>query len=119
MLFGKHAVRKLKRAQVLLAADGFSANRRRTDSQDRLACSVSLTSSPAKGSSVQRARPVGALEQVVATNRASSLPDRDRRKITNNRMVTVRLGNEQAWQREKLGQLIQPWHFRLLGSMNP
>ena len=37
--------------------------------------SVSLTSSPANSSRVQRARPSGGLEQAVATSRASPLPE--------------------------------------------
>src|ERR1035437_7931306 len=53
----------------------FSARRRRTVSRDMLSCSVSLTIAPANSSSVQRARPSGALEQAVATRRASSLPE--------------------------------------------
>src|SRR5882762_7574961 len=53
----------------------FSARRRRTVSRETLSCSVSLTNSPARSSSVQRARPLGGLEQAVATSRASSLPE--------------------------------------------
>ena len=53
----------------------FSAKRRRTVSRERLVCSVSLTSSSANSSSVQRARPAGGVEQAVATSRASSLPE--------------------------------------------
>src|SRR6516165_10489858 len=53
----------------------FSAKRRRTVSREILACSVRRTSSPAKSSSVQRARPAGGLEQAVATSSACSLPD--------------------------------------------
>ncbi len=52
----------------------FSARRRRTVSRDSSPCSVSLTISPANSSRVQRARPVGGLEQAVATSSASSLP---------------------------------------------
>src|SRR5215470_12008464 len=44
----------------------FSAKRRRTVSREMLSCSVSLTSSSAKSSSVHRARPSGGLEQAVA-----------------------------------------------------
>jgi len=43
----------------------FSAKRRRTVSREMLVCSVRRTSSPAKSSSVQRARPAGGLEQAV------------------------------------------------------
>src|SRR5215831_11203372 len=53
----------------------FSAKRRRTVSRETPSCSVSLTSSPANSSSVQRQRPAGGLEQAVATSRASSLPE--------------------------------------------
>src|SRR5271167_2521295 len=53
----------------------FSARRRRTVSRERLPCSVSLTSSSANSSRVQRARPSGGFEQAVATSRASSLPE--------------------------------------------
>src|SRR6266516_4924454 len=53
----------------------FSAKRRRTVSREMLSCSVSLTSSSANSSRVQRARPSGGLEQAVATSRASSLPE--------------------------------------------
>jgi hypothetical protein len=53
----------------------FSAKRRRTVSRQTLSCSVSLTSSSASSSSVQRARPSGGFEQAVATSRASSLPE--------------------------------------------
>src|ERR1039458_8114062 len=53
----------------------FSAKRRRTVSRDMLSCSVSLTIAPADSSSGQGARPSGALEQAVATRRASSLPE--------------------------------------------
>jgi hypothetical protein len=49
--------------------------RRRTVSREMLSCWVSLTSSPARSSSVQRARPSGGFEQAVATSRASSLPE--------------------------------------------
>src|SRR5262245_43068690 len=52
----------------------FSAKRRRTVSRDKLSCSVSLTTSSASRSSVQRARPAGGFEQAVATSSASSLP---------------------------------------------
>jgi hypothetical protein len=51
----------------------FSARRRRTVSRETLWCSVSLTSSSASRSSVQRARPAGGFAQAVATNSASSL----------------------------------------------
>src|SRR3981189_1606680 len=53
----------------------FSARRRRTVSREMLSCSVSLTSSSANSSRVQRARPSGGLEQAVAISRASSLPE--------------------------------------------
>ena len=53
----------------------FSVKRRRTVSREMLVCSVRRTSSPAKSSSVQRARPAGGLEQAVATSGACSLPD--------------------------------------------
>ena len=53
----------------------FSVKRRRTVSREMLVCSVRRTSSPAKSSSVQRARPAGGLEQAVATSSACSLPD--------------------------------------------
>ena len=53
----------------------FLAKRRRTFSRETLSCSVSLTNSPAKSSSVHRERPCGGLEQAVATSRASSLPE--------------------------------------------
>jgi len=50
----------------------FSAKRRRTVSCDRLSCAVGLTIASASSFSVQRARPAGGLEQVVATSRALS-----------------------------------------------
>src|SRR5215213_8148459 len=53
----------------------FSAKRRRTVSRDRLACLVSRTISPARSSSVQRARPKGGFAQAVATSSASSGPE--------------------------------------------
>src|ERR1700675_3143546 len=53
----------------------FSVSRRRTVSREMLSCSVSLTSSSANSSRVQRARPSGGLEQAVAISRASSLPE--------------------------------------------
>src|SRR5450759_4408533 len=53
----------------------FSAKRRRTVSREMLSSSVSLTSSFANSSRVQRARPSDGFEQAVATSKASSLPD--------------------------------------------
>src|SRR3954466_12313952 len=50
----------------------FSANRRRTVSRERLSCAVRRTISPASGSMVQQARPLGGLEHAVATRSASS-----------------------------------------------
>jgi hypothetical protein len=47
----------------------------RTVSREMSSCWVSLTSSSAKSSRVQRARPSGGFEQAVATSRASSLPE--------------------------------------------
>jgi hypothetical protein len=44
-------------------------------SRETVGCSVRRTSSPAKSSSVQRARPAGGLEQAVATSGASSFPE--------------------------------------------
>ena len=52
-----------------------SLKRPRTVSRETPSCSVSLTNSPAKRSSVHRARPCGGLEQAVATSSASSLPE--------------------------------------------
>jgi hypothetical protein len=46
-----------------------------TVSREMSSCWVSLTSSSAKSSRVQRARPSGGFEQAVATSRASSLPE--------------------------------------------
>src|SRR6202023_2741802 len=56
-------------------AEGEGLKLRRTVSREMLSCSVSLTSSSANSSRVQRARPSGGLEQAVAISRASSLPE--------------------------------------------
>src|SRR5262249_51504406 len=51
----------------------------RRQSRPQCAWAVRRTSSPAKSSSVQRARPAGGFEQAVATRSASSLPESLRR----------------------------------------
>src|SRR5215208_4480181 len=53
----------------------FSLKRRRTVSRERLSCWVKRTISPARSSSVQRARPSGGFAHAVATRSASSGPE--------------------------------------------
>jgi len=68
-----------------------STNRRRTVSQAILACSASLTISPASNSRVQRPRSMGGFEQSVATSSASSLPKSVRLHPSNRKVVARNL----------------------------
>src|ERR1700730_16096466 len=71
----------------------FSVSRRRTVSREMLSCSVSLTSSSANSSRVQRARPSGGLEQAVGDQQgflfARELAGRARTRLFTQRLFQI------------------------------